>query len=321
MPSWTAPMLATLSHQHFSADSWIFERKLDGQRCLVFCRGSQSSICSRNRKLQNAYYPEILDAIAGIEVECILDGELVTFARGVTSFSRLQKRMHIANPGKDLCKRYPVVLYVFDLLHLSGHDLTQVPLRERKKLLRQQLTFNQTIRYLPHINCDGESYLKMACNKGWEGVIAKQADSRYHHSRSRQWLKFKCNNGQELVIGGYTDPQGKRNGFGALLVGYWQYQRHGNSLCYAGKVGTGFSNDFLDWFQRRMAHYQRKTSPFTDLTEKISGVHWITPRFVGEFAFTEWTDKGRLRHPRFLGLRKDKPARQVVREQAVPEQG
>jgi len=160
-----------------------------------------------------------------------------------------------------------------------------------------------------HRNRDGESYFKEACKKGWEGVIAKRAASEYQHKRSADWLKFKCAEGQELVIGGFTAPKGSRIGFGALLVGYYE----DGALHYAGKVGTGFDDEFLAEFRKRLDRLARKTSPFAEqIGEK--DVTWVSPELVGEFGFTEWTRSGKLRHPRFLGLRWDKAPEEVVRE-------
>ncbi len=166
------------------------------------------------------------------------------------------------------------------------------------------------MRYLPHRNEKGKAFLKQACDKGWEGVIAKDADAPYESRRSKRWLKFKCQRGQELVIGGYTRPRGSRVGFGALLVGYYE----DNSLRYAGRVGTGFTDSFLRTLHRRLAHRKRRTCPFRDFEGSDEDVTWVSPQLVGEFGFTEWTEDGKLRHPRFLGLRDDKKPRDVVRE-------
>jgi ATP-dependent DNA ligase len=167
------------------------------------------------------------------------------------------------------------------------------------------------VRITSHRNGAGEAMFAEGCRKGWEGVIAKRADSPYAATRSRDWLKFKCEQGQELVIGGYTAPRGSRVELGALLVGYYA----GDRLRYAGKVGTGFDATTLHGLGARLRELRRPSSPFTDAAEiRERGVTWTEPSLVAQVAFTEWTSAGRLRHPRFLGLRDDKPAREVVRE-------
>jgi DNA ligase D-like protein (predicted ligase) len=202
-----------------------------------------------------------------------------------------------------------VYYYLFDLLHVEGFDTTGLHLRARKSLLKKAFSFKDPLRFLPHRNGQGETFLHEACSKGWEGIIAKKAESTYVHKRSGDWLKFKCSHEQEFVICGYTEPQGERIGFGALLVGYYDEDR----LVYAGKVGTGYDNETLQHLCRRLQSVERKTSPFSG---DISGdeVHWVSPKFVAQVAFTEWTEEGRLRHPRFVGLRRDKEPEEVVRE-------
>jgi len=318
MPKWTEPMLATLTHDYFSDPDWIFEPKLDGERCLVFRDDQNVRILSRNRKDLNNTYPELVDAIAGAgKLGLVVDGEIVAFAGSVSSFSRLQQRIGITDPERARASKVKVYLYLFDILYLDGYDTTRIGLRQRKQLLKRVLHFRDPLRYTAHRNEHGESYHERACRKGWEGIIAKAADSRYVHGRSRQWLKFKCGNRQELVIAGFTDPAGSRKGFGALLLGY--YER--GELRYAGRVGTGFDDATLTALRRQLNEMERKTCPFVDGDRiRTRGVHWVRPELVGEVGFTEWTSDGQLRHPRFLGLREDKPARDVVRERPKEEQ-
>ena len=217
--------------------------------------------------------------------------------------------MQIQDPDQARASGVAVYYYLFDILHLHGHGLDRLPLRARKALLKDAVAFEDPLRYTAHRNRDGEAYYAEACQKGWEGVIAKRAESEYRHSRSTDWLKFKCAKGQELVIGGFTEPHGSRIGFGALLVGYYEEDK----LRYAGKVGTGYDDQFLDEFRTRLDDLARKTSPFADEVDEKE-VTWVSPELVGEFGFTEWTGDGKLRHPRFLGLRRDKAAGDVVRE-------
>jgi bifunctional non-homologous end joining protein LigD len=304
-------MLATLTDRRFSDPDWTFERKLDGVRCLVFRRGREVSLQSRNQKTINSHYPELAEAISSQgEERFIADGEIVAFERGQTSFARLQGRMQLTDPDAARRTGIAVFLYLFDLLYLDRYDTTALELRDRKRLLREALSFAGPLRLMSHRNEDGVAYYRVACRRGWEGVIAKRASGTYVCGRSDDWLKFKCVNQQELVIVGFTDPQGNRRGFGALLVGYYERGR----LRYAGKVGTGFNAETLERLGRRLERLERASSPLDDGEVRLRGVHWVRPELVAEIGFTEWTRDGRLRHPRYLGLRTDKPARQVVRE-------
>jgi bifunctional non-homologous end joining protein LigD len=243
---------------------------------------------------------------------------VVAFDRGRTSFGRLQQRIGISDPWRARRSPVAVFYYVFDLLHLDGCDTTALPLRARKSLLRDTLSFrSRALRYTTHRNAEGEALFAVACARGWEGVIAKRADAPYVGRRSGDWLKFKCSAGQELVVGGFTEPTGSRVGLGALVVGYYQ----GDDLVYAGKVGTGFSQATLRELRRRLDALETPDPPFRDhdVGRAARGpggaaVHWVRPELVAEVGFTEWTTDGRLRHPRYVGLRDDKRARDVVRE-------
>jgi bifunctional non-homologous end joining protein LigD len=310
-PTWVAPMRATLTDAPFSREGWLFEPKLDGERCLVFRRGHHLDLFSRNQHRLNRKYPEITAAIQRQATAVfVLDGELVAFEGDVTSFAKLQQRMQIEQPTADLLRRVPVWLYLFDLIYLDHYDTRRVPLRYRKQLLRDALDFQDPLRFTLHRERDGESYYRQACRRGWEGVMAKNGDSPYVSGRTREWLKVKCVKEQEFVIGGYTDPKGKRIGFGALLVGYYRRGR----LVYAGKVGTGYDTATLRRLARQLARLERATSPFDADGFPRSGVHWVKPKLVAQIRFTEWTTDGKLRHPRFLGLRDDKRPQEVVRE-------
>jgi bifunctional non-homologous end joining protein LigD len=309
-PDWTSPMLATLTRDTFSDPEWIYERKLDGVRCLAFHRGRGVHLLSRNRKPMNDTYPELVDALRSQRFSrFIVDGEIVAFEGRRTSFSRLQQRIGIRDPDVARGSGIAVRLYLFDLVHLEGRDVSKLALRDRKRLLKRALAFEDPIRFTPHRVESGEAYLEEACAKGWEGLIAKRASSPYQHSRSRDWLKFKCGNRQELVIGGFTDPKGSRKGFGALLVGYYEK----GELRYAGKVGTGYDDETLESLGERLRSIERETCPFEG-SPREKGAHWVSPKLVGEVGFTEWTGDGKLRHPRFLGLRTDKRPKQVKRE-------
>jgi len=310
MPTWIEPMLATLTDERFSSEDWIYERKLDGERCLVFRDGRGVRLLSRNQQRLNDTYPELADALEAAGPDrFVVDGEIVAFEDGRTSFGRLQQRIGIDDPDEARASGVRVHLYLFDLVYLGHDSLEAVPLRSRKAALRRAFAFADPLRFTPHRNEDGEAYYEQACRKGWEGVIAKKADAPYRHARSRDWLKFTCVHRQELVIGGFTDPGGAREGFGAILVGYY---RDGD-LRYAGKVGTGFDDATLRELHAAMATRERATSPFANEVHE-QHAHWIEPELVAEIGFTEWTSSGKLRHPRYVGLRDDKPAEDVRRE-------
>jgi bifunctional non-homologous end joining protein LigD len=310
-PKSVEPMKATLTDHSFSDPDWIFERKLDGERCLAFRTARSVRLTSRTGKSLSGSYPELVEALDSEPCrDFVIDGEIVAFSGGVTSFSRLQGRMQISDPDRARRTGIAVYLYVFDLLHLDRHDTTALPVRSRKRLLRKALSFNGPVRFMRHRNTDGEAMFADSCKRGLEGVIAKRAASRYVRARSRDWLKFKCSHEQELVIGGFTEPQGARTDFGALLVGYYE----GGTLRYAGKVGTGFDRATLGRLGEQLRALERDRPPFADVHPVPKGTHWVEPKLVGQFAFSEWTRDGRLRHPRYLGLRDDKPAREVVRE-------
>jgi DNA ligase D-like protein (predicted ligase) len=296
-------MKAVLTTDRFDDPAWIYERKLDGIRCIAIRSGAHVRLLSRNDLSMNDRYPEIAAALDAEACErFVVDGEIVAFEGARTSFARLAQR-----------GRHPVAVYyyLFDVLWLEGYDVRALPLRARKRLLRSALTFKDGVRLTPHRNEHGTALFEEACRKGWEGLVAKRADSPYVATRSRDWLKFKCEQGQELVIGGYTAPHGSRSEFGALLLGYYR----DGELRYAGKVGTGFDEAMLRDLGAQLRELRRKNPPFADAAEiRERGVSWVNPELVAQVGFSEWTRAGRLRHPRFLGLRDDKSAREVVRE-------
>ena len=316
LPSWVEPQLATLTHERFSDPDWIFERKLDGERCLAFAGPDGVRLMSRTRHEITSTFPEITSALAAQRHgDFVVDSEIVAFDGAQTRFGRLQQRLGVARPTQRLLHDVPVYCYLFDVLYSNGKDTRERPLTERKKLLAGLIDFRDPLRFTEHRERDGEAFWEQACRDGWEGLIAKRADAPYRGSRSRDWLKFKCENAQEFVIGGYTDPQRSRVGFGALLLGYYD---SGGDLVYAGKVGTGFDARTLRGLHTVLGRLQRESAPFTKgQLPRPRGVHWVTPRLVGQVAFTEWTDDGQLRHPRFQGLRDDKAPHEVVRELPV----
>jgi DNA ligase D-like protein (predicted ligase) len=295
------PMKAVLHDEPFSDAEWVYEQKLDGIRCLAWRDGGELRLVSRTGKPLD--FPEVEEALAGAPCDdFIADGEVVAFENGVTSFSKLQRRKR---------ERVDTYVYAFDLPYADGHDLTRVPLRARKKALLEALDFGGRAHFSRHVDERGEELYREACRKGLEGLIAKRADSPYRvGGRSRDWLKLKCKAEQELVIGGFTAPKGSRQDLGALLVGYWE----DGELRYAGKVGTGFDQATLRELHGMLRKLERDDPPFADVQPIPKDTTWTEPELVAQIGFSEWTRDGRLRHPRYLGLRDDKPARDVVRE-------
>ncbi len=281
-PDWLVPMAATLTQERFTGPEWIFERKFDGIRLLAFKNGTNVSMFSRNRLPQNI--PSIVNALTALPIhDVILDGE-ITWRRGKVSY------------------------HVFDIMWLDGRDLTSLPLEERRALLRQ-LPLQEPLQWVETL--DDPMPWERAQQEGWEGVIAKRRDSVYEHRRSRNWLKMKCEESQELVVGGFTDPQGKRVGLGALLVGYYE----NDDFVFAGKIGTGFDTKLLLDLRARLDALEIPKPAFT----KAVGLprlraHWVQPEIVVQVGFIEWTVNGKLRHPRLLRIRTDKAAHEVVRE-------
>ena len=307
-PDWTSPMLATLTKEHFSKEGWIFERKFDGQRCLVFRKGKTVKLMSRNKKNISRQYPEIVESFENQAHSFIADGEIVAFEGKVSSFRKLQPRMHSKNPDKSV----KVFFYVFDLLFLEGYDLSKLELRNRKSLLKEAVNYDSDIlRFTPHRNAQGEKFLEEACKSGWEGLIAKDAGSKYIHSRSKSWLKFKCEKRQELIICGYTAPGGSRKNFGALIVGFYD----DGKLMNAGKVGTGYDDKTLELVYEKMKPLEQDEPPFDQKKTGYKNATWLKPKLVGEFRFSEWTGDNKLRHPSFLGLREDKKAKDAKKEE------
>jgi len=275
-------MAATLTQDRFSGADWSFERKFDGVRLLAYKRGERVELFSRNHLPQNM--PEVAAAVSRLPVsDAVLDGEVAW--DGHSSY------------------------HVFDILWLNGRSVTTLPLEQRRALLRD-LPFAPPMRRVQLLR--GDRPWERAEIEGWEGVIAKRSGSPYEHRRSKHWLKMKNEASQELVVGGFTDPQGSRVGLGALLVGYYD----GDDFVFAGKLGTGFDTAMLRDLRARFDKVELTTPPFTTGTglPKLR-THWVKPQVVVQVAFTEWTRHGKLRHPRLIGIRTDKQAREVTREQ------
>ena len=274
------------------------EPKLDGLRCIAVRNDGEVGLWSRNRLSFNKRFPELVEAVLRLPIDnVVLDGEIVSLVAGLPDFAALQQgSAHVE-------------YWVFDLPWLLGEDLRDLPIEQRKALLERAVAESRRLKVLRPLSGEPRLLFERACHEGWEGLVAKRAGSVYRGGRSSEWMKLKCSCRQELVVGGFTPPKGARTGFGALLLGYWEKDR----LVYAGKVGTGFSEQSLRDLYKRLAQIERPTSPFaTRVPDR--GARFAEPQLVAEVAFTNWTPDGRLRHPRFLGLRADKASSEVVRE-------
>jgi bifunctional non-homologous end joining protein LigD len=304
-------MLATLTDRRDFGDEWMLERKFDGERCVAHKLGSDVRLESRSGKDLTSTYPEVRAAVAAQRSrEFRLDGEVVAFDGDQTSFTRLQQRLGVTQPSPEQVAKNPVVYCVFDLLDVEGEDLTDRPFVERRVRLTRTIRSSSALQLTEAWRNDSERRFAAACRSGWEGLIAKRADAPYVAGRSKSWLKLKCVWEQEFVIGGYTDPQGSREDFGALLVGYYEQ----GSLRYAGKVGTGYTRAILHDLGNRLRELETAEPPFVDARPTPRGAHWTRPMLVAQIGFAEWTSDARLRQPRFLGLRDDKSPTEVIRE-------
>jgi DNA ligase D-like protein (predicted ligase) len=308
-----ALMLATLTDRRDFGDDWLLERKFDGERCVARKDGGRVRLESRTGKDLTGTYPEVRAAVAGQrDRKFLLDGEVVAFHGDQTSFTRLQQRLGVTNPSPERVAAYPVVFCVFDLLELDGDDLGDRPLLERRARLTAAIRPSAALQLSEAWRDDSQRRFAQACRAGWEGLIAKREQAPYVPGRSRDWLKLKCVWEQEFVIGGYTNPAGSRTDFGALLVGYYE----DGSLRYAGRVGTGYTAATLRDLGARLRELEAPDSPFVDARPIPRGTHWTRPELVAQIGFAEWTNDGRLRQPRFLGLRDDKRPTEVVRERS-----
>jgi DNA ligase D-like protein (predicted ligase) len=297
-PGFVTPMKAVLTTERPAGRQWVFERKLDGIRCLAVKAGGSTRLYSRNELSLNDRYAPLAEALDADPADgFVIDGEAVAFVGGRDRFG--------GGAGSEL------FYYAFDVLFADGRDVRSLPIEERRQVLEGVLRWGDPLRITEQIGGDGAALLAEACRNGWEGLIAKRLGTPYVSARSRDWLKLKCTRAQELVIGGFTAPQGSRTDLGALLVGHFE----GDRLRYAGKVGTGFTRVTLRELSERLAPIVRDTCPFEPEKGIPRVATWVQPELVAQIAFMEWTPDGRLRHPAFRGLRSDKLAREVAREE------
>jgi bifunctional non-homologous end joining protein LigD len=313
-PQKAALSLATLVDEPPEGDEWLHEIKFDGYRILARVSAGDVTLLTRNGLDWTARFPTLAAELTRLEIDsALLDGEVVADGPdGRSDFGALQTALRESD---DAALNY----MVFDLLYADGVDTRRLPLAERKArlahLLRSGLpSGSRLVRVSEHVAGHGATFYAEACRLGLEGVVSKRADASYPGKRSRTWLKSKCGHRQEFVVGGYTDPAGSRAGFGALLLGVHDA---GGDLRYAGKVGSGFTDDVLRRLATRLRALARVTPPF-DGAVRERGTHWVTPKLVAEVAFSGWTTDGRLRQPVFKGLREDKAA-SAVRREIAPE--
>jgi bifunctional non-homologous end joining protein LigD len=312
LPDFVRPQLATLVQAAPLGDEWFHEIKLDGYRVLARVDRGRVRLLTRSGQDWTARFPTVAAAAAKLKAaRALLDGEVVVLdARGVSHFQSLQEAW-------SLKRTADFVYFAFDLLHLDGRDLRDLPLAERKALLARLLRGSRaTIRYSHHVEGRGDEFYDRACRQGLEGIVSKRKDAPYRSARGIAWLKVKCSSSQEFVIVGFTDPKGERTGFGALLLGVYDAD---GALTYVGRVGTGFDERSLKALHAKLKALEQERSALRSPPGgPTRDIHWVKPSLVADVAFTNWTRDGILRHPTFHGLREDKAPREVVRERSKP---
>ncbi|MET3923972.1 DNA ligase D [Devosia sp. 2618] len=306
MPAFRPPQLATLVSDVPTGTDWLFEMKYDGYRCLAAIAGDQVRLYTRTGKDWTEQFAAIVPPLTRItKGTALIDGELCAFdAKGRTDFSTLKD--HLSNGG-------PLTYFAFDLLELDGDDLTKLPLVERKAKLEKllgKIESSSLVQFSPHVTGNGQKVFDAIAREGLEGIIAKETSAPYRGERTKSWLKIKASKRQEFVIAGWS-PSTKKKSFASLLIGTWE----DGKLVYRGRVGTGFNVETADAIQQQLDSRTRKDSPFDSVPAAIARTaQWVTPELVAEIGYTEFTPDGVLRHPSFIGLREDKPAKSVAAE-------
>jgi bifunctional non-homologous end joining protein LigD len=324
MPDFINPQLATLVTKAPLGDQWLSEVKYDGYRAISridnSSRHQKVTIYTRAGNDWTKKWPVIAEALTGLAVDqAWLDGEVVALDEdGNISFQALQN-YHSDKYPKSGKNNTRLIYYVFDLLYLNGQDISDLPQIDRKALLKEVLSAlpqDAPILFSDHIAGNAQAVFENACKNGLEGIVVKQADAPYSQARTQSWQKVKCVTEQEFVIGGYTDPEGSRTGFGALVLGV--YDKHGK-LIYSGRVGTGFNNANIPVISKKLMALETDKPAFDKQPkgQDARGVHWLKPELVAEVKFAQWTDANVIRHASFVALREDKPPQEVIHERAL----
>jgi bifunctional non-homologous end joining protein LigD len=307
LPKRLQPMLAALTDAPFDDPGWVFEDKYDGFRMIAEIRRGKVALYSRNGKIISSSYVDVAQALEGVRGDAVIDGELVAIGKdGVSHFQLLQNA---------LCHEAKLLYCAFDLMFEDGVDLRKLPLLERKERLKAVLPRDRLIAFSRHRKANGTKFIAEAERRGLEGIMAKRSDSAYTSgSRTADWLKIKTAKRQEVVIAGFTAPRRTRPFFGALVLAV----REDDAWRYIGHVVTGFSHKALEELHAKLVKLRATKSPFPAKVKDEGVTTWVKPSLVAEVKFAEWTSKGELRQPVYLGLRSDKRAKDVVRERERP---
>ncbi|QBP75681.1 DNA ligase D [Herbaspirillum huttiense] len=315
MPERMDAQLATLADTAPQGEEWLSELKFDGYRGLCRIESGRAAIHTREGLDWSHRWPILVEALAKLPVDqAWIDGEVVALdVDGRVSFEALQ---NLVRGDRQQANGIRLALYAFDLLYLNGHDVRQLPLHQRKELLREVIPGGDEqglLLYSEHIAGHADEVFRHACQHGMEGIVVKRADAPYSGRRDRNWIKVKCEHRQEFVIAGYTEPAGQRSGFGAILVGVHDEQ---GQLQYAGRVGTGFDERLLGSMLKQFRQREQDQPAFVNppTGQQRRGVHWLKPELVAEVKFAQWTKSGILRHGSFVALREDKAPEEIVRE-------
>ncbi len=315
MPTSLEPMLATLITKPFSDPDWLFELKWDGMRALAFVRDGEVELRSRRGRIVTSQFPELAGLPATLSAkQAIVDGEIVALdAEGRPDFGVMQQRMNVARPSRTLVTEAPVIFYLFDVLYCDGYDLRNVPLVERKRILKRILMAEEPVRYSDHVVGQGEDLYRLTQERQIEGIVGKRSRSRYIAGRSAEWVKLKSTCEVDAVVGGFTEPRGDRGRFGALLAGLYD----GPNLRFVGGCGSGFNEKSQEQVWAQLEKLVTPESPFSEKPETREKATWVKPSLVARVKFTEWTRDKHLRAPVFLGLRTDVEPRECVMPEAA----